>query len=134
MKSLACLKDELVRLQNEDSNSSESSLNNIIQVNYFYVSNRRLMSKDMKIDFQSATHHIVVYSQDQDSTASSSASRTSVVMSTQASQTDLAGEMVPIGARLAEMARLRLDFTLLLVLQGRWCSLERSWLKLCDLQ
>lgn len=61
MKSLACLKDDLTRLQPSDSNLDVS-----------------LMTTQEKLST--------------------------------ASQTDLSGEMVPIGARLAELARLRLQY------------------------
>lgn len=61
MKSLACLKDDLTRLQPSDSSLDVSAIN----------AHEKLST---------------------------------------ASQTDLSGEMVPIGARLAELARLRLQY------------------------
>jgi len=61
MKSLACLKDDLTRLQHSESSLDVSAIN----------AHEKLST---------------------------------------ASQTDLSGEMVPIGARLAELARLRLQY------------------------
>ncbi len=67
MKNLACLKDDLTRLQHSDSSHDVTNVNH--------------KSSSIVLDRLST-----------------------------ASQTDLSGEMMPVGKRLAEMARLRLQY------------------------